>query len=1125
MATIDISRSATEHSKHYTSVRAQMGRVLTDDDHNENERLHAESGRRSLVDIIGPDGSPDQGFLIQNPTVTGGRINFDVTTGTFYLGGNRLVLEASEQFQTQRDWLDIADTDIPAAPNAGSRFDLVYLECWQQPVAAVEDNELFEVALAGPDTGDRMRLMRRVRVLADTAFGDCTQDWAALTEGWTKGGLGTVDSEDELKVDTSLTVAFEPGTDPDDLCSPPVGGGYLGAENQAIRVQLVTQTTFTWGFDNAAPLYQVDVGVDSLGNLRKVTLITLPKDQAHWPVAGQIVEILPWSAELSNGQKLADLHGDLRRVATAYDPDAHELFLDSDVSPGLSQGWKTPDFFYLRVWNRGTDTTSAPSIGFVNGTAVPLGNTGLNVTFNGSDHHPDDFWIIAARPQSPNRVVPWLLETGRGPHGVHRFYAPLAVIEWNAGVGQVIHDCRQHFPPLTGLTTCCTYTVGDGIASFGAYPTIQSAIAALPKEGGEVCLLPGVYSENVQILNKHDITLHGCGVRTILMGSGRDQTPVIEIVDSQHIEIRDLEIQAPTVVGVQITSTPAAEAQNSGVQTITLRNLDIQSRDASAIACDGGSWITIVDNVLEGSRLAEIISGTNVAGQSPLVFVRADDVVIEHNRITAVAIRRLQVPMGGLQVGGGSERVQIRRNTIQGGNGNGITLGSMRWVTAALGDGGVGRINVIAVAALVGLIVDSRGCVVPDPNPRPPKDPQGDPMQPQSDGDLYDIRITDNDILDMGTCGISTVRFAAEGFGPITVHGLEIERNRIRDCTQLELGEQPVLASNIVLGFGGITLIAAEDCVVRQNTISDNGFDFIDPICGMFIWLVRGLIAEENVIYENGPRVETNKQPTAGPRGGIVVMLAMPPLSSAAAGLFSSDRAGFPAARIVDNIVTAPLGRALLLGGRGPMMVVANSFTSRGVEVDSTFAGFGAAAMVFNTGRTHELTEFGGYSGLAAAKLVVGSSAAALPSVGGTVSFDANQVLLQPEDARTELTLASITVATADDVGFDANQSECRLSEQQNVLFNGLVIGWTTRVTDNRFEERLVLPGLSALSLAAMNTTANNQGTRCFISLGLPAVLVNSPNRSLISLTSADDPCAVLQRQVFDAVRPSGFQV
>src|SRR5207247_2556813 len=177
-----------------------------------------------------------------------------------------------------------------------------------------------------------------------------------------------------------------------------------------------------------------------------------------------------------------------------------------------------PVYLYLRVWNRGTDTGSPARIPFVKGTAVNLGNTGLSVTFTGNDTVRNDFWIIAARPDSPNRVVPWLLESGRGPHGVRRYYAPLAVILWDATgpalVATIDHDCRDTFPPLTRIRGCCTYTVGDGVHTFGKFTKIQDAINKLPAAGGEVCILPGLYTEQVQIINRKNIIVHGCGIHS-----------------------------------------------------------------------------------------------------------------------------------------------------------------------------------------------------------------------------------------------------------------------------------------------------------------------------------------------------------------------------------------------------------------------------------------------------------------------------------------------------------------------------------------------------------------------------------------------------------------------------------
>jgi hypothetical protein len=165
MATNDISRSSTDFRKHYKEVRAQQGRVFVDDDHNENERLHGEDERRSRVDIIGAAGSPDDGFLVSDLKFTSnGSIDFAINPGTFYLGGLHLEMDHVERFPTQSDFLQSSRAPVTIPLQAGTRFDLIYLEAWLQPVSAVEDNELFEVALGGPDTSTRMRLMRRVQV-------------------------------------------------------------------------------------------------------------------------------------------------------------------------------------------------------------------------------------------------------------------------------------------------------------------------------------------------------------------------------------------------------------------------------------------------------------------------------------------------------------------------------------------------------------------------------------------------------------------------------------------------------------------------------------------------------------------------------------------------------------------------------------------------------------------------------------------------------------------------------------------------------------------------------------------------------------------------------------------------
>src|SRR5438093_13510839 len=100
MPNIDISRDATDLRKHYDRVQMQQGRVLTDDDFNEAERLDAEDARRVRADVIGPAGSPDDGFRLKN---VAGQVL--LSAGTFYVGGLRLELEHDEPFNLQKDWL------------------------------------------------------------------------------------------------------------------------------------------------------------------------------------------------------------------------------------------------------------------------------------------------------------------------------------------------------------------------------------------------------------------------------------------------------------------------------------------------------------------------------------------------------------------------------------------------------------------------------------------------------------------------------------------------------------------------------------------------------------------------------------------------------------------------------------------------------------------------------------------------------------------------------------------------------------------------------------------------------------------------------------------------------------
>lgn len=267
MSAKDISRFLFQPQKRYSSVRMQQGRVILDSDWNESERIDDEEARRILAETVCAKGTPNEGFLVQDITdttvteppapgqefpSTKETYDFTLASGSFYLGGLRFevvpqIVEFGpdvERFLSQADWLQI-DADLgnlPARPSLADlanedgfrvRADLVYLRGWEQCVTAVEDSELRERALGGPDTSVRMRRMRRIEVLPDVldttiprdicadTFAKLKVQLAAPREGDNTGESHFFDDANcELRSKATLTVTFGGQGITDDPVSP-----------------------------------------------------------------------------------------------------------------------------------------------------------------------------------------------------------------------------------------------------------------------------------------------------------------------------------------------------------------------------------------------------------------------------------------------------------------------------------------------------------------------------------------------------------------------------------------------------------------------------------------------------------------------------------------------------------------------------------------------------------------------------------------------------------------------------------------------------------------------------------------------------------------------------------------
>lgn len=1145
MASEDISRSAFYASKRYRGVRMQQGRVLTDDDWNSQDDIVADDVRETRLHVIGAAGSPDDGYRIVNPTLSGGEIDFELAAGTYYVGGHRVTLAEPISFSSQPDW-----QNQPASERLGpdgARSDFVYLEVWEQIVTATEDDELFEKALGGPDTTTRRRLMARVQLFPE-APEDCHEAFQALGEQLASEGKGTLTESGELVPDLRLEVRYEESGVPEDLCTPSAAGGYLGAENQAIRVQLVGGE-LAWGYDAAAPLYRATI--DAAGE--RITFLNQPRDSALWPLAGQTIEVLRPEAVLENGEELAGLTGHFSTLSASYDPSSTEVRLADPHPEGATLAGL--EYVFVRMWRRGTDLASSATLPVVPGTPIPLGNTGVQVVVTGADLAADAYWIVALRPETPREVVPWELASGRAPIGIRRFYAPIGMLHFGASPENDIQveDCRPTFAPLTAQRTCCRYTVGDGTTSRGQYTSIQDAIQALPAEGGVICLLPGTFTENVVIDGRVDVRIHGCRDKTVVLPDDPTE-PVFVVRGSERITLEDFTVEHEETIAIAIV--PGGFRKGGLCRDVVLSNLTVRARDRSAILAFAVEGFRLEESRIQIAELDRDL-GDGDRGAWPAVFALVRDGRIADNRIeTALGQRPGNVAgassgftgtipsltaLGGLHLGGLSERVDILRNEIRGGLGNGITLGSVIWTPASgtasladsLADAGVSGASVeghhvaatnhFAAEAYVDVDVIGGGfvfvppyvvtdcCPEVTPNPPGPTDDGGRPLVPSSAGDLHDIRIVDNAIVAMGASGIGVARFFEPGddFDLIHVERLSIEKNRILECRWLG-GAATSIELARLSGFGGIALASASELTIEGNAIERNGAETADPSTGIFVLLAEHLTVTRNRIVENGRPLRSTDPLRPGARGGVWVTMAMMGLRAGETLRIPRDD-NRPAARIEGNEIASPDGPALIMNASGGVAVHGNHLSTlgRSTAVSQTLASAngesptnggslyfaGAALRILNLGMTTDLAEL--------RSAHVGDDLAITRVLSnGHLLVNDNQVILDLRGSEPSNLTSSAFLVTLDDLVVDGNQFAVEMAGDgvDTIFYDVAALGITLRVSDNRMKEGLRRALVSAYTQGYLNATTGNQGTHCFAVVGLPGGRINGPNRSWVDV-------------------------
>jgi hypothetical protein len=540
----DIARVTYDPSRQYRSLIYQQGRVTLEADNNEAIALEAEALRLETIDIIGPLGTPDDGYKVA-PVGTDG---LAIGPGILYLGGWRLEHDKAVDILKQPDWLD-----QPAPTDSVKRgAQVVSLLLTEQSVGAVEDRALREVALGGPDSAARARLMQRF--LRTPAGGEtCVIAWDTMQKLLATDGVDVDAKTLQIDPKARLQAGFVPGPATNNPCAPAAAGGYLGNDNQMIRVTVPSYDanaktgTLLWGRDNASLLYRASMA----SSATTLTLTTIPVDQEHAPQQDQMVEILRVAANLGDGNHIAAGEGFVVGVAQGYAPDTQQVMLKK---PLPSEYQKAGELLFMRLWQA--------QVNFVDGETTPLDSvSGITVTITMAASVPTKivarpFWRFAVRPSMPQNIYPRrYADKPQPPDGPRQWIADLAVAEAFGERGwKVLENCVIPFKPLTQQSGgCCGLVLGpDEVVARGGLQAVVDALSGAP---AVLSLRAGIYELSAPVLltSKHNgLTIEGCSDGAIIrVAAGADPTPfragLMVLNGLKEITLRRLGFVAPAV--------------------------------------------------------------------------------------------------------------------------------------------------------------------------------------------------------------------------------------------------------------------------------------------------------------------------------------------------------------------------------------------------------------------------------------------------------------------------------------------------------------------------------------------------------------------------------------------------
>lgn len=444
----DFSRDSFDRFKHFRRVLMQQGRVQLDADWNEQVSILLHYIQTLAADIIGPYAGPDGEDLGFEITGKNNKKDFTIGEGRYYVNG--ILCENYPDKKSPYSYMDQPDFPNPPKLKKG-RMYIVYLDVWERHITFIEDDDIREKALGGPDTATRTKTVWQVKVEKLEFSYSCSH------------GAGLL--EDEMAISKAcLRACAKKDQEEVESCSVEAGARYRGVENQLYRIEIHdgsfdsegkrTDPTFKWSRENGSVALPIKPnGIKAIGTGPiKLELESLGRDDRFGLAVNDWVEIEDNVSVLNNMAK------PLLQV-TKVDRFEMTVTLQNKAEDDSSFIIDTDKHALLRRWDQKKNVTERGVLEITESNddlmadCLDLEN-GIKVQFKeGGTYRTGDYWLIPARTAMGD--VEWPKDNDKPkflpPHGVMHHLAPLAVISVKDNSVEKVSDgdCRGKFKPIS----------------------------------------------------------------------------------------------------------------------------------------------------------------------------------------------------------------------------------------------------------------------------------------------------------------------------------------------------------------------------------------------------------------------------------------------------------------------------------------------------------------------------------------------------------------------------------------------------------------------------------------------------------------------------------------------------